>query len=423
MRLSDLKDKKIGIFGFGVEGRSLLRYLVKHNCKKVVVFDEKKVENLNNDIDKRIGKFEELKTDDIEIAFRSPGVKRKRLENIISKRAKISSATNLFFANKKGKIVAVTGTKGKSTTVQLMSYMLNSANLKVFTGGNIGEPILEFLDKTTEKTYSIVELSSFQLQDLEYGPDIAVVLPIFVDHLDYHNDLDEYLIAKSMLIKHMGAESVVFCAEQEGAKKIVKGTRAKIFLFGEGDPRVASVARRYKIPEINLSAAARLGEFLKIKENLEDIAKNFIRLPFRIQFLAGDKDLSFYNDSAATNPISTIKALATMDVPYLLITGGSSKNLSYENLAKAIKEDKNLKIVYLIGETASEINKELQKINFGKPLFSLENLDNVFEKINDGLADIRAILFSPASASFDQFENYKDRGDYFNKKVKQSLAK
>ena len=424
MKITDLQGKKIGIFGFGVEGRSLFEYLEKHNCKKIIIFDEKDIDQLEKKIEKRIGKLEKLKTNDIEIAFRSPGIKRNRLEDILSKNTKITSATNLFFSNKKGKIIGITGTKGKSTTVQLVSYMLQKANLKVFAGGNIGSPLVEFLDDATDDSYSVVELSSFQLQDLKYGPDIAIILPIFADHLDYHDDLDEYFLAKSMIVRNMGVNDVVFCARQQGAQKTIESSKPKIFLFGEGDnPLVASVAKKYKIPEINLLSAVSLGRFLNIKVNCEDIAKNFTRLPFRIQFSKRGKGLSFYNDSAATNPISTIKAMATMDVPYLLIAGGSSKNLSFKNLAKAIKEDGNLKEVYLIGKTAAEITDELKKIGFKKPLLNLENLARVFEKIKGEPPDVKAILFSPACASFDQFLNYKERGKYFDQKVKQLLSK
>lgn len=423
MKLSDLKDKKIGIFGFGVEGRSLLDFLLDHDFKNLVIFDEKDIENLQSDIEKRIGGFEDQAVDDIDIAFRSPGVKRERLERIVSNKTKISSSTNLFFANKKGKVIAVTGTKGKSTTVQLISYMLRSANLEVFTGGNIGESVLDFLDKTSENTYSVIELSSFQLQDLEYGPNIAVILPIFPDHLDYHDDINEYISAKSQLLKRMGENDAIFCAKQQKAQDIVSGAKAKIFLFAEGDSLISAVAKKYKIPEINLAATAKVGEYLGIKENLQEIAENFIRLPFRIQFLSGDKGVDFYNDSAATNPISTIKAMETIDVPYLLIAGGSSKNLSFKDLAKVMKEDENLKSVYLIGETAKEIEKELDEINFEKPVYNLNNLDDVFEKIANGLTGVKVVLFSPASASFDQFKNYKERGEYFNIKVKQFLTK
>jgi len=418
MKISKIEKKKIGIFGFGVEGRATLNYFRKHHINNIVVFDEREIDS-KVDFEKRIGKFENLKVDDLEVAFRAPGIKRSRLKKILPENVCITSATNLFFAECKGKVLAVTGTKGKSTTVQLLSYMLKAANKEVFSGGNIGAPLLGFVDQTSNDSICVIELSSFQLQDLDGAPDLAVILPIFPDHLDYHEDEQEYLEAKSSIVKLMTKKDVVFCAKQELARKIVAPTRARIFYFAQGDSaEVTAAAKKFKIPEINLAATAAIGEYLKLKVNIEKIAQNFQRLPFRIQFLQRGEGVEFYNDSASTNPISAITAMETMSVPYFLIAGGSSKNLKFDLMAQAAKQDKNLQAVYLIGETAGEIEAELVRADFQKPVYSLGDLDHVLREIKKNLRQVKAVLFSPASASFDQFKNYKDRGKAFNHLVK-----
>jgi UDP-N-acetylmuramoylalanine--D-glutamate ligase len=186
----------------------------------------------------------------------------------------------------------------------------------------------------------------------------------------------------------------------------------------DGDYKnIVGLSRNNKIPIINIMATLSFAFAFDLKVDTEKLTRDFSRLPFRIEFVCESDGIKYYNDSAATNPISTIEAMKTVMQKYVLIMGGSSKNLKFDELADFALQDKNIVAVYLIGETAHEIQDELLRVGFKKPIIMAGNLDVALGDIKRSKDRFEAVVFSPASASFDQFKNYKDRGEYFNKLV------
>ncbi|MDH4358827.1 MAG: UDP-N-acetylmuramoyl-L-alanine--D-glutamate ligase [Candidatus Berkelbacteria bacterium] len=450
MKLEEIFGKKIGIFGYGVEGESLVRYLAPKGVKDIAVFDEAEVsEDKKREAEKIgvklvIGPWDKIPEADIsalDIAFRSPGVKRSRLDNILPPKAGVTSLVNLFFANCKGRIIGITGTKGKSTTARLVSSILTAANQKNFIGGNIGNSPLDFLDEVQEKDFVILELSSFQLEDIKFSPQIAVILPIFVDHLDYHENVEDYLRAKSPICKFTSDDSIIISSDQENSLKLIDGAKGRKFIFStqseiengcimsggdlfcRGEPGekkfegVGELSGRWKVPLVNLQAAFTLAYALGLDVKMDSVKEHFKKPEFRIDLVKEIEGIRFYNDSASTNPISTIAAIETMDDETALILGGSSKNLNYADLARRISESGKIVLVYLFGETAAEIASELEKAGSKKETVVLGSLDEIFEDARKRKGRFKSLLFSPASASFDQFKNYRQRGDYFNSLV------
>ncbi len=457
MNISDFKNKQIGIFGFGTEGQSLLRYFSRHQIKNILVFDEGKLDKARAQLIKKAkaslieGPFEKKDCARVEIAFRSPGLKREKIEAVLSPGCQLTSQTNLFFALHKGKVVAVTGTKGKSTTVGLIDKILKISKKNHFVGGNIGNAPIEFVDQTTAESISVLELSSFQLEDLKFAPDIAVVLPLYIDHLDYHSSQgqtanyheneENYLKAKAQIAKNMDKSDILIVYGDEKGEKLANSTSAeKLFYspkkiqvgcFMEGNSFVCQTGKRSadfkdvisfssqaKIPLVNTMAALAFAFSQNLNFKIEDIFSGFEKLPYRIQLVNAGGGLNFYNDSASTNPISTIEAMKTMTQRYILIMGGSSKDLSYDVLARAAVSDEKIIKVYLLGQTADEIEDELKLADFDREIIRKETLDEVMEDIKASHKPAGAVLFSPASASFDSYENYKKRGEHFTGLVK-----
>jgi len=417
MKINDLQGKNIAIFGFGVEGQSLSNYLSRKGIIEVKIYDENKSGTDSSGVKFIPGKFEDQDLSTVDVAFHSPGVRTDRLKKILPKTAKITTLTNLFFANHLGKIIAITGTKGKSTTSTLIGTILNKAGFKTFIGGNIGKSLLDFIDQTTDDSYSVIELSSFQLQDIEYGPDIAVILPIIIDHLDYHKDEEEYHSAKSKIVEYMKDGLVIYSPDDTTNKIISSYTGKKVEINTSIFPDLEKMSINLKTPKVNLAAALTLAKELDIKPDLRDLSENFIKPQFRIEPVGTAYGKIFYNDSASTNPISTLAAMGVMDGKYALILGGSSKNLNYNVLAEKIKNDQRVAKVFLIGETGGEIADELANADSSVKILETGNIQNTFDEIAKDNDDYSSVLFSPASASFDQFKNYRDRGDIFTRLV------
>jgi len=441
--LEEIIAKKIGVFGYGVEGQSIVNFLVLNGAKNIKVFDEKEISNKEkiDGVSYYYGSFENQNHEGIELAFRSPGVKFQKLRAVLPDGVKISSLTNLFFNLAKGKKIIVTGTKGKSTTANIIYKIFKDNKLDVYLGGNVGNSLLDFANELRDESYTIVELSSFQLQDFEGVTNYCVYLPILTDHLDYHKDFDEYLQAKKQAMKGMKEGDWVILPFDELSNKLIENKELRYFYYSVLEIKsgcyldrmdcvcrdgmktstiknIETLSKEYKIPIVNLLAAITLSYKLNLNINLKENLKGFNKPKYRIEKIDTFSDIEFFNDSASTNPISTIEALKLMTKPVAVIMGGSSKNLDYHDLAQVLKSNKAVRSVFLIGETADEIKKALSHISFEKKILKKNNLDEVFEDLILGEKNYKSVLFSPASASFDQYQNYKDRGEAFTKLVK-----
>ncbi len=445
----NFKDKKIAVLGFGLEGRDVVKFLLSKKAN-ITIFDQKAENELDfKGIDKRKIKLvcgrDYLKTglDDFDIVFRSPGFYRylAELERAEKKGVKISSAIKLFFHLCPAKIIGVTGTKGKGTTSTLIYKILKKSGKDAYLAGNIGKPYLELLAKLKKSSWVVLELSSFQLIDLDKSPHIALVLNITTDHLDWHKDRKEYLLAKRQIVRHQNrGDFAVLNVDYKDSRGFAQYTKAKVCLFskfkkgkivltlnkkdyflGNADKLLLRGKHNWENVSAALCTAALVGADL---EAMKTTIFSFKALEHRLELVGKVKGVAFYNDSFATGPQPTMAAINSFSQPITLILGGSDKGLDYGELVKEIKNKKNLKTVILIGEIAREIKKLLLKIGFQGRILALGkgSMAEIVKTSFSQTAKGGVVLLSPASASFDMFENYKDRGNQFKQAVRMLLV-
>lgn len=449
MRLEQLEHKKIGILGFGLEGRAVAEFLQRRGLEYDVL-------DANADAD--LGGFAPraavLGSDYLkaasryEILFRSPGVKFfPELLAAQKSGAVISSQIKLFFENCKARIIGVTGTKGKGTTSMLIYEMLKRAGKSVYLGGNIGAEVLGLLDKLSASDWIVLELSSFQLQDLEQSPHIAVVLMVTSEHLDYHGDTAEYVAAKAAITKfQIAADFAVINADFPGSKQIGEAGSAKKYFVqtSENEPQFADgiIASRVK-REIDLLKAGRPQKFLDLSEiflpgyhnvqnicaaiqaaelsgadqdSIKAVVREFKGLEHRLEFVAERGGIKFYNDSFGTTPETCLAAVEAFDANEIVIVGGYDKKADYEDLGQKLAGKPALKAAVLIGQIAPQIKSGLVAAGFkGKILDGAKDLAASFAQIRSIAAPGDIVLLAPGTSSYDWFKNYKERGKAFKK--------
>jgi len=429
-----INTMKIAILGFGREGKSTLKFLKKNQPKAEIKI-----------LDRKLDKNYLKNLSDFNIVYRSPGVPYNlpEIQKAIKSDVKFSSSTQLFFdkAKKIGcKIIGITGTKGKGTTATLLYKILKACNKPVYLAGNIGKPAIEILNKLKRNSIVILELSSFQLQDLKKSPAIAVILDIFPDHLDAHKNINEYFNAKSAIAKFQNPNDKIFYfSDNRRSKWIASKSRAKkipVQFLDVGRPKIwmSDVQKLIKMPGEhnfkNAVMAATVALSLGCpKEKIIKVVKNFPGNEHRLELArkimirqAHHKNKSliyFYNDSASTNPQTAAVAIRAFKEPKILIAGGKDKGLNYSPLSQAIKNS-NTKLVVLFGENKNKIEKTISKS--GVPIKLVKNLKDAVETAYHysifHIQHSTFIIFSPASASFDIFKDYADRGKKFKELVK-----
>jgi len=401
---------KIAILGFGLEGKSALKFLKKKYQK--ADFEVRDIKMQGKNYLKGLENFDMI--------VRSPGIPylRSEIQKAKKQGVKITSVTNLFFESaswrSRGKIIGITGTKGKGTIATLLYKILKAAEKNVCLAGNIGLPMLNILPKLKKNSITILELSSFQLQDMDKSPEIAIITDISPDHQDYHKSFKEYLDAKTNILRYQKSRDKVFYfADNKYAKLIAKKSRGEKIAVLPNPNLILKIPGFHNLKNVSMAAAA--ARELKVPERIiKRITKNFKGLPHRLEFVRIIDGVNYYNDSASTNPAATAAALAAFSEPKILIAGGAGKNLSYKPLAKAVKKS-NMRAVILFGRDKYKIR---QSINAKIPVNLVRNLKSaVISAYKSSLAgDI--VLFSPGAASFDMFKNAKERGKYFTKLIK-----
>lgn len=462
------KNAKIAILGAGVEGGAMAEYLLKKGYTDLTILDRNLTPEFKNILpDRRTGADYMKNLIDFDIVFRSPGIPclTEEIQEAKKEGVEISSLTKYFFEHCPCPIIGVTGTKGKGTTSALIAHILETAGHKVFLGGNIGKTPIEFLDKLSKNHYVVLELSSFQLQDLEQSPHIAVLLGITSDHLDYHRDREEYVRAKQNIVRWQKQKDIAIYGEDDKTSRelvgISKGKHVpfstqKSLRNGCFIAKNAFLMRREKdycelcsIKDVrlvgphnlqNVAAAIAVAGALDIPPRLIGQAVGtFSGLPHRLQLIKKINGVSFYDDSYSTNPDTAIAAIRSFKTPTVLIVGGSDKGASYAGLGTEIVRSYNLKTVISIGETSQKIEAavdaateiELERIADAmareKPVRSRETPLEFIRAQSFPEACMVArliaqkgdtVLLSPASASFDMFKNAAERGEVWQNFIK-----
>lgn len=454
-----LENLRIGIVGFGVNNRALTRWLVKHGAGEVVVYDENpNARNhgttLNVEWELGEGALEKISAD---IIYKSPGIPFDRPEILAAeaKGIKISSQTELFLTLCNAKTVGITGTKGKGTTSTLIANIMErhykDIGGKVYLAGNIGRDPFEFLDDLRPHDLVVLELSSFQLENIRKSPNVAVVLGITEDHIDYHHSVDAYHDAKTGIVRNQTKDDVAilsldnkvsFAFAQMAISKvyyysIIKSVDMGVFLKGDAFnwredldimPQVIAYASDTQMPGAhNLSnIAAAITTCLVLGAKINSIIpeiRQYKGLPHRIEKVLDSKGISWYNDSASTNPDTTIAAINSFLEKKILIAGGSDKGIDYNKLGETLGQS-NVKKLILMGVTAGKISSSAQAHGFsGEDIIEVENLEDAVKTAKDFAEAGDVVLLSPASASFDMFTNYEVRGNHFKSLVERTVDK
>ena len=434
--MNKFKNKKVAVIGFGIEGKDAIKHLLEAGAS-ITLFDKKEETELDfSDIDKTKIKLicgENYLKDgfkDFDYIVRSPGVYPylQELINAKNEGTIITSAVKIFFDECPGKIIGVTGTKGKGTTSTLIYEILKADGKDVYLSGNIGKPSLELLSKLNKDSWVVMELSSFQLMDMDISPNIAVVLNITEDHMDWHKNRNEYIEAKKNIVNFQKENDfAIINGEYETPKTFGSLGEGKKIFFTKN-----SLDEKYKRNLLlkgehnleNIAAAVEVAKAIGINEvTILSTVKSFKGLEHRLELVTEIDGVFYYNDSFATGPQPTIAAVNSFTEDETLILGGSDKGLSYQELGEVINSAKNIKNIILVGETGPMIEKYLNS-NLQFTIYSLQktNMKEIVNKAKEITPKGGVVILSPAAASFDMFKNYKDRGNQF-KEVVLSLKK
>lgn len=400
------KNKKVAIIGYGLEGQDAHKFLISKGAK-VTILDQKDDPNYLENLDR------------FDLIVRSPGV----IPNKIKTAKRVTTSTHIFFDQFPGTIIGVTGTKGKGTTSTLIYQIMKKARFDVYLAGNIGKPMLELLSVISNKSYVVLEMSSFQLIDLPVSPNIAVVLNITSDHMDWHKNKKEYFTAKKNIVKFQKpSDWAVINSEYKTSKSFAKSTKASVIFFNKNkldDVYKSDLILRGKHNLENIAAAVAVAKILNIdKKIILKTVKHFKGLEHRLEFVKEVKGVKFYNDSFATGPQPTIAAIKAFTEPETIILGGSDKGLDYRELGQIINKTKNIKNIILIGTTSKKIKKYLNKnLEFSISNLEFASMKEIVAKSLKVSKSGSVVILSPASASFDMFKDYKDRGNQFKNEV------
>lgn len=451
----ELKDKKILILGVGLEGLSTLRLLKKIFPKKTVgVADKEELKNLTKEEQKLISAKKValhlgknyldclLKYD---VVIRNPAVPPTLPQIIKAQKmgVKFTSQTILFFENCPGKIIGITGTKGKSTTTSLIYAVLKNGGLLAKLVGNIGRPALSALLAAGPNQIFVYELSSHQLADLKFSPHVAVLLNIFPEHLDYYKDFAEYVKAKQNITRFQKpSDYFIYNADLPILKKVTSETKAKIVPFSlktpfalgcflknnwliyRADEKEEKIINAKKVPLKgifnlqNVMPAIIVGKIFGIpNEKIKEAIEKFKPLPHRLEFCGTYKGISFYDDSISTIPESAIAAIDALgESVQTLLLGGYERNQNFRQLAEKIINTPTIKNLILFPTTGKRIWKSVtgRQINH----FFVKSMKVAVKLAYQHTDPGKIVLLSPASPSFGLFRDYRDRGRRFQRYAK-----
>jgi len=445
----NFKGKKVAVLGLGIEGVDALNFLLDQGAL-VSIHDAKE----ENDLDKSqvkgsvkyiCGKDYLRDLGGYDYIVRSPGIYRYKSELVNSEKqgVKITSAIDIFLSLCPGKVIGVTGTKGKGTTSTLIYEILKKDAKDVHLAGNIGKPFLSLLPDLNKKSIVVLELSSFQLIGLSQSPHISVVLNITLDHMDWHKNKREYIDAKKSIVRYQdGKDFALINSDYEVSKGFEKLTKAKKFFFSRRESVrgcyvkdqkiILHTGKTYEIGKTkdltlrgehnqeNICAAICAASLAGADvESIKKVVFDFKGLEHRLEFVRNVNGVSFYNDSFGTGPETAIAAINSFTEPLTIILGGFDKGLDYKELAKVMASKENVLNAILIGDIRNTIKSELVSAGFGGKIADLgkDSMERIVGEALKNTSQGGVVLLAPATSSFDMFKDYKERGNKFKSAV------
>lgn len=441
-----LRKKRIIVLGLGVSNRPLVRLLLRYGCDVTGCdrtprekADEEVLQLEQSGCKLRLGEtyLDGLSGD---LVFRTPGMHpdNPALRTLRASGAEVTSEMEAFFELCPCKIIAVTGSDGKTTTTTLISELLKAAGKTVWLGGNIGTPLLPVCEQIRESDFAVVELSSFQLMDMRRSACRAVVTNLAPNHLDVHKDMQEYVDAKKNIFKFQSKDDLLILnADNDITAGFTGNGKTRWFArVGKTDNGVCldgSMICRDGVAVLdtgdillpgvhnveNYMAAILAVEGLVPDDVIRNVAKTFGGVEHRIELVRVKDGVKFYNDSIASSPSRTIAGLRSFSEKVLLIAGGYDKRIPYDVLGPEICN--SVKILFVNGATGGQIRTAVENApNYtaGNPVIvDCADFTDAVQKAAAAAKEGDVVLMSPASAAFDQFKNFMERGAYYKKLV------
>ncbi len=449
-----IKFRKVAIIGLGVSNIPLLDYLYKKKAN-VTVFDERNIDDISKEIMDKITLYnftfhlgenclENLKG--FNVIFRSPSClpTRVELQEEANKGAIVTTEIEMLMQMAPCKVIGVTGSDGKTTTTSLINAILQKAGYNTYLGGNIGTPLFTRLSEMKPDDIIVLELSSFQLMGMEISPNISVITNITPNHLNIHKDYNEYIEAKKNIFKYQKENEIVVlnydneitknCAKEANSKVIFFSSKEKLddgFIVDEGIIKECEDKVRKHILNTkdvilrgthnyeNIATAIAATRTLVDLDIAVEAVKEFKPVEHRLELIREIDRVKWYNDSVSSSPTRTIAGLNSFDEEIILIAGGYDKNLDYTPIAKPIVD--KVKGLILLGQTSDKIfdavKQELEDEHKDLDIYVCDSLEQTVVLAKKIAKPGQIVLFSPASASFDMFRNFADRGNKFKKLV------
>jgi len=456
-----IAGKRITIIGLAREGIALARHLAPQGAV-ITVSDMKPKDELVDSIEALSpfeinfalgGHPEEIL--DCDCLFVSPGVPWNIpiLQEAARRGIPLSGESRFFLENCPAPVIGITGSSGKTTTVSLTGEMLKAAGFKTWIGGNIGEPLTPHLDEIEAEDRVVMELSSFQLEIMRSSPEVAVILNITPNHLDRHASMEDYVEAKTNILRFQKSGDVaVLGYDNEVSRELVSLTKGTVAMFSmkeevrEGaflrqqqiilrlrgseqticHERNVRLRGRHNIENV-LAACTIAGLAGADSHVMSEVVSNFRGVEHRLEFVREVDGVSYYNDSIATSPERTTAALRAFDEPVVLLAGGQDKHLPWHQLAPLILERTRGVVLFgpaagIIGRALSEAVEKCQIPRDDLP--AIERRDSLEEAVIMARRLARPgdiVLLSPGGTSFDAFKDFTERGVFFKDLVKALL--
>lgn len=445
-----LNKRKVAIIGLGVSNIPLLDYLHENNAR-VTIFDDKEIDQIPKELMDKItkytfafsfGKNSLSKLVGFDLIFRSPSClpTNPALSAEADRGAIVTSEIEMLMKMCPCKIIGITGSDGKTTTTSLISCILKKAGYNCYLGGNIGVPLFTKLNEITPEDIVVLELSSFQLMGMDISPEISVITNITPNHLNIHKDYQEYIDAKKNIFKFQSPDGILVTNfDNEVTNNISKEANGKVIYFSskqklddgyivdgnvikECDDKLRKHILNVKDVKLrgvhnyeNICTAIAATRTLADIDVIVDAVKQFEGVEHRLEFVREIIGVKWYNDSSSSSPTRTISGLNAFDEDIVLIAGGYDKNLDYTPLAKPVVD--KVKTLILLGQTSGKIfdvvKEELEKQNKTLDIYMCNSLTDTVATAKKHAKPGQIVLFSPASASFDMFKNFAERGEMF----------
>lgn len=448
---ANIKNKHVAIVGLGISNTPLINFLLKFGCK-ITLFDKKNIEEFT---DYEIKNFNELNIKFIfgknylnyiknfDYIFKTPSIRPDiyEFEEARKNGCIVTSEIEELLKYCPSKIYGITGSDGKTTTTTILYNLFKISGFKTWLGGNIGIPLFDKIEQMDYDHKVVLELSSFQLMDITTSPDVSIITNISPNHLDYHKDMNEYIKCKKNIFKFQNENNSIvlnddckntinfeneikskirkFSLRENPSEKVIKnGAYIKNNYLYVLNQRLFSKSDMKIKGDHNLSnfSAAILSTIPEVSSStIKDFVKNFSGVKHRNEFVDTINGIHFYNDSIASTPTRTLATLSCFNEKVILICGGYDKNISYLPLTAATDKIKKL---YLIGATKQKIYNIFKNYTPDIEIILFDNFKDLIFHAYKNSKENDIILLSPASASFDMFKDFNDRGNTFKSIVK-----